>query len=359
MTENNCRILVINPGSTSTKIAVFEGATLRCDKTLRHDESEIGRFASIPDQKDFRMQAIMEFLSGAGIPLSSLSAIVGRGGLLHPIEGGTYAVNEAMLRDLKTGLMGQHASNLGGLLAHELSAQCGAPAFIVDPVVVDELEPVARFSGLPELPRVSIFHALNHKAVARAAAKDLGGTYADFNFIVAHMGGGISVAAHCRGRVIDVNNALNGEGPFSPERSGTLPVGALVKLCFSGTISQKDLEKRIVGKGGVMAYLGTNDMRKVSERIACGDAEAKAVYEAMAYQVAKEIGAMDVVLEGKVDAILLTGGLAYDQNFVGWIERRVRHLAPVRVYPGEEEMTALVGGGLRVLRGEEQPRIYE
>ena len=359
MTEINCRILVINPGSTSTKIAVFEGDTLRCDKTLRHDETEISRFASIPDQKEFRMQAITDFLSDAGIPLSSLSAIVGRGGLLHPIEGGTYAVNDTMLRDLKGGLMGQHASNLGGLLAHDLSVQCGAPAFIVDPVVVDELEPVARFSGLPELPRVSIFHALNHKAVARTAAKDLGGAYADFNFIIAHMGGGISVAAHRRGRVVDVNNALNGEGPFSPERSGTLPVGALVKLCFSGTISQKELEKRIVGKGGVMAYLGTNDMRKVSERIAAGDAEAKAVYEAMAYQVAKEIGAAGVVLEGKVDSILLSGGLAYDQNFVGWIERRVRHLAPVRVYPGEEEMTALVGGALRVLRGEEAPRIYE
>ncbi len=359
MTENNCRILVINPGSTSTKIAVFEGDTLRCDKTLRHDESEIGRYASIPDQKDFRMQAITDFLTGAGIPLSSLSAIVGRGGLLHPIEGGTYAVNDAMLRDLKAGLMGQHASNLGGLLAHDLSVQCGAPAFIVDPVVVDELEPVARFSGLPELPRVSIFHALNHKAVARAAAKDLGGAYADFHFIVAHMGGGISIAAHRRGRVVDVNNALNGEGPFSPERSGTLPVGALVKLCFSGTVSQKELEKRIVGKGGVMAFLGTNDMRKVSERIAAGDAEAKAVYEAMAYQVAKEIGACGAVLEGKIDAILLTGGLAYDSNFVGWIERRVRHLAPVRVYPGEEEMTALAGGALRVLRREEEPRIYE
>jgi butyrate kinase len=359
MTESNCRILVINPGSTSTKIAVFEGDAPRCDQTLRHDETEIGRFASIPDQLDFRMQAITNFLTGEGVALASLSAIVGRGGLLHPIEGGTYAVNAAMLRDLKAGLMGQHASNLGGILAHELSTQCGAPAFIVDPVVVDELEPVARYSGLPELPRVSIFHALNHKAVARAAARDLGGAYADFNFIVAHMGGGISVAAHRRGRVVDVNNALNGEGPFSPERSGTLPVGALVKLCFSGSVSQKELEKRIVGKGGVMAYLGTNDMRKVSERIAAGDAEAKAVYEAMAYQVAKEIGAMGVVLEGKIDAILLTGGLAYDQNFAGWIERRVRHLAPVRVYPGEEEMTALAGGALRVLRGEESPRIYE
>jgi butyrate kinase len=359
MTQKPFRILVINPGSTSTKIAVFEGEVQRCCQTLRHDEAQIGQFASIPDQYTFRMQAIEDFLAGEKIPLESLDAVVGRGGLLHPIEGGTYAVNETMVRDLRQGLSGQHASNLGGILAWELSAPCGAPAFIVDPVVVDELEPIARLSGLPELPRKSIFHALNHKAVARKAAREMGGVYTDFNFIIAHLGGGISVAAHQKGRVVDVNNALDGEGPFTPERSGTLPAGDLARLCFSGRVARPEMEKRIKGQGGIMAYLGTNDMRKVEQRIAGGDAEAALAYEAMAYQVAKEIGALSAVLEGQVNAILLTGGVAYDPAFVDWVERRVRHIAPVRIYPGEEEMSALADGALRVLRGEEAPHIYE
>ena len=358
MAETHQRILAINPGSTSTKIAVFEGRTLRCGQTLRHDEHVIGQYATITDQYPFRLQAILDFLAAEAIPLDSLQAIVGRGGLLRPIEGGTYAVSEPMLKDLRESQMGQHASNLGGILAHELSQRCGAPAFIVDPVVVDELEPIARLSGLPELPRVSIFHALNHKAVAHRAAHDLGGKYTDFNFIIAHLGGGISVAAHRRGRVIDVNNALNGEGPFTPERSGTLPAASLARLCFSGRFTLAQIEKKITGQGGVMAYLGTNDMRKVTQRIEAGDAEAELVFEALIYQVAKEIGAISVVLLGQVDAIILTGGIAHDAAFIAGVDRRVRHIAPVRVYPGEEEMIALADGALRVLSGEEPARVY-
>jgi butyrate kinase len=358
MADMRQRILVINPGSTSTKIAVFEDEDQRCCQTLRHDEAEIGRFPAISDQYPFRLQAILDFLAAEAIPPESLDAIVGRGGLLHPIEGGTYTVTEPMLQDLREGRGGQHASNLGGILAYELARRSGAPAFIVDPVVVDELEPIARLSGMPELPRKSIFHALNHKAVARRAAREMGGGYADYNLIIAHLGGGISVAAHRRGRVVDVNNALDGEGPYTPERTGTLPAGDLARLCYSGRFALGQVEKKIKGQGGIMAYLGTNDMRKVEQRIAAGEAEARLAYEGMAYQVAKEIGALGAVLEGQVDAIILTGGIAYDAAFVAWVERRVRHIAPVRVYPGEEEMGALAEGALRVLRGEEQPRRY-
>lgn len=359
MSQKIFRVLVINPGSTSTKISVFDGDTECFSQTLRHDETVIGSFENIPAQFSFRMEAIEDFLRDRGVSLDSLHAVVGRGGLLRPIEGGTYAVNEAMLQDLRQSRIREHASNLGGILAAEIGQQLGIPAFIVDPVVVDELEEIARLSGLPELPRISIFHALNHKAVARRAAAELNGAYTDFNFIVAHMGGGISVAAHRRGRVVDVNNALDGEGPFSPERSGTLPVGDLVRLCFSGKYTREELGKKINGKGGITAYLGVNDMRKVEERILRGDGQARLVYTAMAYQVAKDIAAMSAVLEGRVDAILLTGGVAYSREFTGWIEQRVRHLAPVRVYPGEGEMPALAEGALRVLRGEEQARIYE
>jgi len=358
MEHKTYRILAINPGSTSTKIAVFDDERQICCQTLRHDEKEIGQYASITDQYAFRLQAIMNFLESQAIPPATFDAIVGRGGLLRPIEGGTYLVDEGMLADLRAGRLGQHASNLGGILAWEIGRTAGRPAYIVDPVVVDELEDIARVSGLPELPRISIFHALNHKAVAHKAARELSGAYPDFNFIVAHMGGGISVAAHRKGRVVDVNNALDGEGPFSPERSGTLPVAALVRLCFSGKYAQAQLEKLIKGQGGIVAHLGTNDMRTVDQAVTDGAPQARLVYEAMAYQTAKSIAAQGAVLEGQVDAILLTGGIAYDQRFVAWIEQRVRHLAPVRVYPGEEEMSALADGGLRGLRGVEPPRRY-
>ncbi|WP_353892352.1 butyrate kinase [Proteinivorax hydrogeniformans] len=358
MTEAN-RILTINPGSTSTKIAVFEGDNPLYEETLRHSAEEVGKFDSIIDQYEFRKEVILNSLDNQGINLSKLSAVVGRGGLLAPMAGGTYEVNEKMLEDLKVGILGQHASNLGGIIANEVAKQLNIPAYIVDPVVVDEMEDVARISGMPELERKSILHALNQKAVARRAAEDLGGEYQDFNLIVAHMGGGVSVGAHKGGRVIDVNNALDGEGPFSPERSGGLPVGDLVKLCFSGKFTQEEIKKKITGKGGLVAYLGSNDGREIQEMVDKGDEKAALVYEAMAYQVAKEIGSCAAVLKGEVDGIVLTGGLAYDKGLVKWINDRVEFIGKVMVYPGEDEMLALAEGGLRVLQGKEQAQTYK
>lgn len=353
------RLLIINPGSTSTKIAIFDNEKPVMEQTLRHSNEELAPYASVIDQFEFRKNVILDTLNVNGINISKLSAVVGRGGLLRPMEGGTYKVNNRMLEDLRGNVMGQHASNLGGIIADEIASQLGIPAFIVDPVVVDEMEEIARFSGMPEIKRISIWHALNQKAVARRAAADLGKKYEDINLIIAHLGGGISVGAHKNGRTIDVNNALNGEGPFSPERTGSLPVSGLVKLCYSGRYTIEQLNKLIAGKGGIVAYLGTNDGREVVKMIEAGDKNAELVYKAMAYQVGKEIGACAAVLEGKVDAICLTGGLAYDKLLVGWIKEMVQFIGDVRIYPGEDEMIALAEGGLRVLRGEEKAREYK
>lgn len=352
------RILAINPGSTSTKIAIFDDEKLVMEETLRHPTEEINKYPHIFDQYDFRKNVILDTLNEKGINLTKLSAVVGRGGLLKPMEGGTYSVGEAMIEDLKVGVLGEHASNLGGIIAQEIAGKLNIPAFIVDPVVVDEMHAVARISGMPELDRKSIFHALNQKAVARRASTEMNRRYDDCNFIVAHMGGGISVGAHEKGRVIDVNNALDGEGPFSPERSGGLPVGDLVKLCFSGKLSHGDLKKKIKGQGGLVAYLNTNDGREVTRMIAEGHPDAELIYKAMAYQVAKEIGMCAAVLKGNVDAVILTGGLAYDKTFISWITERVSFIGNVIVYPGEDEMSALALGGLRVLRGEETAQVY-
>ncbi|MTI57701.1 butyrate kinase [Geosporobacter ferrireducens] len=353
------RILTINPGSTSTKIAIFDNEKPVLETTLRHPAEEINKFDKIFDQYEFRKNVILETLNENGINLTKLSAVVGRGGLLKPIQGGTYSVSDSMIEDLKVGILGEHASNLGGILANEIAKQLNIPAFIVDPVVVDEMDEVARISGMPELARKSIFHALNQKAVARRAAAEMGKAYEDVNIIVAHLGGGISVGAHQNGRVIDVNNALDGEGPFSPERAGGLPVGDLAKMCFSGKYTIDDIKKKIKGQGGLVAYLGTNDGREVEKMISEGNEKAALVYEAMAYQVAKEIGSCAAVLKGKVDAVILTGGIAYDKKFVKWVSDRVAFIAQVIVYPGEDEMIALAEGGLRVLRGEETAKIYE
>lgn len=352
------RILAINPGSTSTKIAIYDNEKEVFETTLRHPAEEINKFEKIYDQYDFRKNVILETLNEAGMNLTKLSAIVGRGGLLKPIQGGTYSVSDSMLEDLKVGVLGEHASNLGGIIAHEIAGQLNIPSFIVDPVVVDEMNDVARISGMPELDRKSIFHALNQKAVARRAAKEMGKAYDEINLVVAHLGGGVSVGAHENGRVVDVNNALDGEGPFSPERSGGLPVGDMVKLCFSGEYTHADLKKKIKGHGGLVAYLNTNDGREVSKMVEEGDKKAELVYKAMAYQVAKEIGSCSTVLKGKVDGIILTGGLAYDKELVKWISDSVEFIGKVIVYPGEDEMSALAEGGLRVLRGEEEPREY-
>jgi len=337
---------------------VFDNEKPVLEETLRHSNEELAPYKTVFEQYEFRKNVILDTLNSKGINITKLSAVVGRGGLLRPMEGGTYKVDENMLEDLKMGVMGQHASNLGGVIANEIASQLNIPAFIVDPVVVDELDEIARISGMPEIKRISIFHALNQKAVARRASKDLGKAYEDVNLIVAHMGGGISVGAHKNGRIIDVNNALDGEGPFSPERSGGLPVGALVKMCFSGNYTIDEMKKKIVGKGGLVAYLGSNDGREVEKMIADGDKNAELVYKAMAYQVAKEIGSCAAVLEGKVDAVCLTGGLAYDKALVSWIKERVEFISQVSVYPGEDEMIALAEGGLRVLRGEEEARQY-
>lgn len=352
------RILAINPGSTSTKIAIFDNEKEVFEETLRHSAEKIHTFEKIYDQYDFRKKVILDVLNEKGINLTKLDAIVGRGGLLKPIEGGTYRVTDKMVEDLKVGVLGEHASNLGGILAKEIADQLNIPAFIVDPVVVDEMQDVARLSGMPELKRKSIFHALNQKAVARRGAEELGKAYEESNLIVVHMGGGVSVGAHLKGKVVDVNNALDGDGPFSPERTGGLPIGDFAKLCFSGKYTLAEMKKKVKGKGGLVAYLGTNDGRDVVEMIENGDKNAELIFKAMAYQIAKEVGACAAVLKGDVDAIILTGGLAYGEMFVKWIRESIEFISKVLVYPGEDELGALVGGGLRVLNGEEEAKIY-
>ena len=350
--------LIINPGSTSTKIGVFEGETLLFEETLRHPTEEIAKYASIIDQKDFRKDIIVNFLKEKDCDIKSFDVIVGRGGLLKPIPGGTYAVSDELLADLKAGVQGQHASNLGGILAREIGDEIGAPSYIVDPVVVDELTEVARISGMPELPRRSIFHALNQKAVARRYAKEQGVKYEDLNLIVIHMGGGVSVGAHQKGQIVDVNNILDGEGAFSPERAGTVPVGDLIKLCYSGKYTEKEVYKKICGNGGYNAYLGTNDARDVEKMAAEGDHKAQVVLDAFYYQLAKDAGAMAAVLCGKVDQIILTGGIAYSPLTRQKLEERLGFIAPFTVYPGEDELLALVQGALRVMNGEEAAKEY-
>ncbi len=354
----NYRMLIINPGSTSTKIAVYDGNIMVFEETLRHDVEELSKYGDVIQQLEFRKEIILNSLRENKIDKKTISAVVGRGGLLKPIEGGTYEVNEEMLKDLRSSTRGMHASNLGGLIANEIAKEIGSRAFIVDPVVVDELQEIARISGLKGIERISIFHALNQKAVARRYALSLGKKYEDLNLIVVHLGGGISVGTHKKGRVIDVPNALNGEGPFSPERTGGLPIWDLVELCFSGKYTKSELQKMIVGNGGIVSYLGTNDAREVVRRINEGDEYAELVYKAMAYQVAKEIGASSAVLKGDVDQIIITGGIAYDKMFVGWLEEMIGYIAGVTVYPGEDEFKALAEGGQRVLSGEEEPKIY-
>ena len=352
------KCLIINPGSTSTKIGVFEDENLLFEETLRHTTEEIAQYASIFDQKDFRKNVIMGILKEKNFDLKSLDFTVGRGGMLKPIPGGTYTVSDALLEDLKIGKQGQHASNLGGILAREIGDELGIHSYIVDPVVVDELAPVARYSGVPELPRRSVFHALNQKAVAKRFAKENGKKYEDLNLIVVHMGGGVSVGAHKNGKIIDVFNALDGEGAFSPERAGAVPPGDLVKLCFSGKYTEKEIYKKLVGNGGFNAYLGTNDARIVEKRANEGDEVAKAVYDAFHYQVAKDIGAMSTVLMGKVDQIILTGGISYGKHTVEELTKKVSWIAPITVYPGEDELLALCQGGLRVENGEEKAMEY-
>jgi len=351
-------LLVINPGSTSTKVAVFRNGENIVQKNLSHSVEELAKYDKITDQFEYRQQMILEWLKEEKIDAASLAAVVGRGGLLKPMPGGAYKVTDAMIEDLKIGVQGEHASNLGGIIAKGIADEQGIPSFIVDPVAVDEFPDIARISGLPELPRKSLVHALNIKAVGRRAASDMGKDLTEVNFIVAHLGGGISIAPVEKGRIVDVNNANEG-GPFSPERAGGLPVGSVIKLCYSGKYTQAEMKKMTVGKAGLTGYLGTNDARDVIKMIENGDKKAELIFDAMAYQIAKEIGAMAAVLKGKVDAVVLTGGIAYSNLLCEKISKRVQFIAPVKVYPGEDEMLALAEGTQRILDGTEQAKIYE
>lgn len=356
--EQIFRLLVINPGSTSTKIAIFDNEKAIFEESIRHETSELYKYKNVIEQYEFRKNIILDNLHNHGIDLTRLNAVVGRGGLLKPIPGGTYRIDEHMLEDLKEAKYGEHASNLGAIIANEIAKPLLIPAYIVDPVVVDEFEPIARITGLLEIHRKSIFHALNQKAVARKVAKEMNLDYEKANFVVCHMGGGITIGAHYQGRVVDVNNGLDGDGPFTPERTGSLPVGDLVSLCFSGQLNENEIRRKIVGKGGLVAHLGTNDAREVENMIDEGDQKAKEIYDGMAYHIAKEIGAYSCVLKGKINAIILTGGLAYGKSLVQNIITYVEWIAPIIVKPGENELQALAEGGLRVLRGEEKAKIY-
>ena len=359
------RLLVINPGSTSTKVAVYEDEQLSLKESLYHSSEELSAFPHVLDQYDFRLRAVLDLLQAREVPLHSLSAVVGRGGILRPIPSGTYVVDDNMVAELRQrDKEREHASNLGALLAYEIASRVGVPAFIVDPVCVDEFDDLARVSGLPEIERKSLSHALNLKAMARQAASKLGKPYSEVNLVVAHLGGGISVTAHRHGRMVDVNQALDGTGPFAPERAGGLPVGDVVRMCYGiapyegAALSYEQMLRKLAGQGGLVAHLGTNSAVEVERRIEAGDAHARLIYEAMAYQIAKEIGAMATVLKGEVEAIVITGGAAHSALLLDWIEERVAWIAPLLLYPGEDEMLALAEGVLRVLWGKEAMRVY-
>lgn len=352
-------ILAINPGSTSTKIAIFEGSRPLFLKNISHPHEELIKFKKITDQYEYRKNYIIEELEHSQINIDTIEAIVARGGLVKPIQSGVYIINEQMKTDLRNGLLGEHASNLGGLIADEISKKIpNCKAFIADPVVVDELQEVARFTGHPKFKRLSIFHALNQKATGRAYARLINRKYNELNLIIAHMGGGISVGAHCLGKVIDVNQALDGEGPFSPERTGTLPAGALARMCFEGKHTLEEIQKMINGEGGLTAYLGTNNAYEVELMAQDGDENARLIQDAMSYQIGKEIGSQAATLKGKVDAIILTGGISHNPMVVEYIKQMVSFIAPVVIYPGEDELHALIWNGLLVLKGELIPKEY-
>ncbi len=347
-------ILVINPGSTSTKVAVSRGGTVICTESIAHSSADLARYTAVWDQFEFRRAIVSRW---AAEHLPSCSATVAIGGLFRPVPGGVYRVNRKMLDDARANYQGEHASNLGCALAYEIAETYHVPAFVVDPVSVDEFEPLARYSGHPKIPRLSLSHALNIHAIARRACADLQRSYDECSLIVAHLGGGISIAPVRGGKIIDANDAAS-DGPFSPERTGGLPLQPFITLCFSGEYKEKEARKFVMGKGGLVAYTGTNSVIELEKRIGAGDSQALQAYQAMAYQISKEIGAMSTVLKGRIDAIILTGGLARSTMLTAWIEERVRTIAPVRCYPGEDEIQALSDGALRVLRGEEQAKEY-
>jgi len=351
-------ILVINPGSTSTKLSLFKNQKEFIHETIHHPVHELKRFGNVYQQKNFRLEKIQNFLNTNNINIKKIDAVVGRGGLLKPLSGGVYRVNKPMLEDLEKARYGEHASNLGGILAYLVSEEAGCPAYIVDPPVVDEMEDVARLTGMPEIERRSIFHALNQKSAARQVAENIGKSYGECNFIVAHLGGGISVGAHRRGRVIDVNNALDGDGPFSPERAGGLPAGQLVELCFSGRYTLKEMKKKITGSGGLVAYTGSNSLLELKKRVKEGNKKAQLLYTTLSYKISQEIAKHSATLKGEIDCIVITGGGAGDNDLVMMIKQQVGHLAPVEVVAGEREMLSLALGALSVLTEQEKALEY-
>lgn len=351
------KILVINPGSTSTKIGVYEDLNLKWKTNIHHDTDELKKFTTISEQYDYRKELIVSELRKENIPLD-FNAVIGRGGLLHPLEGGVYKINRKMLDEL-THPAREHACNLGALIAHEIASGINnCQSFIADPVVVDELQDIARITGLPELPRISIFHALNQKAIARRYAKETGKRYEDINIIVVHLGGGVSVGAHQHGKVIDVNNALDGEGPMSPERAGTLPAGQLTELCFSGKYTKQEVKKMICGKGGMVAHMNSNDALAIENAAVAGDKKAQLINEAMMYQVAKYVGAMHTALCCETEAILVTGGIARSKYCIDILMKYIGKLAPVKIYPGEDELGALAENAYNVLTNVYQAKEY-
>ena len=352
------RILAINTGSTSTKLALYENEKPVAVKSYLHENITVHRYQKIFAQLDFRRETILKFLEEFRVPLETIDVFVGRGGLLRPIPSGTYAVNEEMLADLEAEKYGAHSCNLGAALAYELAKVYGKPAYIVDPVVVDELMPYARVSGFKGIERVSIFHALNQKATGHRYARERGLRYQDLNLIVVHLGGGISCGLHLQGKVVDVNNALGGEGPFTPERAGTLPAFQLIDICYSGKYTKEELKKQLVGKGGLLSYIGTSDGVEVERRIAAGDEEARFYLEAMGYQIIKEIGALYFAAKGRIDAVLLTGGLAHSKSLMAFIKENLPAFVNLQIYPGENEMESLVFRVLRVLQGTEEVKTY-
>ena len=359
------KILVINPGSTSTKMAVYDYENPVFVRNIAHTAEELAQFDAITEQQDFRRQLVLDELKRSNISLD-FDAVIGRGGLVKPICGGVYEINKRMLEDTLHGcVMHNHACNLGCLIAYEIANMINSQqskncrAFIADPGVVDELSPFARISGSPLMPRICIWHALNHRAIARRYAQSIDKQYEDLNLIICHLGGGISIAAHEHGRAIDANNALDGEGPFSPERAGSLPAADLIRLCFSGKYNEKQLLKRIAGQAGLTAHLGTNNMLEILERINQGDFHAKLLVDAMLYHTAKAIAAESAVLCGRIDAILLTGGMAHSNYIISELRHRIEFLAPVHIFPGEDEMEALAQNALDVLLGKREAHVYE
>lgn len=352
------KILAINPGSTSTKIALYENENPVFVESITHSASELSKFDDYRDQYRFRAGVIRKVLKDRGVDEESLSAVVGRGGPFKPLASGTYIVNDLMKNDVWAGrVQADHISNIGCLLASDIAEPLGIPAFIVDPVSVDEFDDVARISGHPEITRQSLGHTLNLKMVAKKFAKQVGKPYEEMNLVIAHLGGGISISSHRRGKMVDINNA-NDEGPFSPQRCGTLPITQLAKLCYSGKYSEKEMKAQLIKKGGMFALTGTDDLREIKRRIDNGDEQAEFIAKAMAYQIAKYIGAYAAVLNGDVDAIIITGGIAFADWFNEWIIQKVKWIAPVHIFPGEDEMEGLALGALRVLTGEEEAKEY-